>query len=172
VLPVNGAVFAACTAAASPLPVPAASAAAGGASRLLSVLLVLLASSWILLLRAELAYLSKLFLTYFCLLVLMLVLMLPLPLHLLPVLLKSFANDAFILLLVLLPLVPVKHYAVCALLVLLLLLLLLLGSPLYLPTLSSCRRVLMTSMGCRQHASIVPPMEPGQRNSSSKSGKL
>jgi hypothetical protein len=43
---------------------------------------------------------------------------------------------------------------------------------LYLPTLSSCRRVLITSIGCRQHASMVPPMEPGQTNSSRRTGKM
>lgn len=32
--------------------------------------------------------------------------------------------------------------------------------PLYCPVLSSCKRVLMTSMGCKQQASIVPPIEP------------
>ena len=33
-------------------------------------------------------------------------------------------------------------------------------SPLYLPTLSSCSRVLMTSIGCRHAASTTPPRDP------------
>jgi hypothetical protein len=33
-------------------------------------------------------------------------------------------------------------------------------APWYRPAVSSCRRVLMTSIGCRQHASMTPPMEP------------
>ena len=35
-------------------------------------------------------------------------------------------------------------------------------TPLYLLTLSSCRRVLMTSMGWHAHASARPPIEPAQ----------
>ena len=33
-------------------------------------------------------------------------------------------------------------------------------SPVYFLAASSCSRVLMVSMGCRQHASMVPPMDP------------
>ena len=35
------------------------------------------------------------------------------------------------------------------------------GSPLYCLALSSCKRVLMTSIGCRHAASATPPIEPG-----------
>jgi hypothetical protein len=59
------------------------------------------------------------------------------------------------------PLVLLLPLLLLLLLLLLLVVVLLLLSPLYLPALSSCRRVLMTSIGCRQQASMVPPMEPG-----------
>lgn len=36
-------------------------------------------------------------------------------------------------------------------------------SPLYFPLLSSCRRVLDTSMGCSRQASTMPPVDPAQQ---------
>jgi hypothetical protein len=34
------------------------------------------------------------------------------------------------------------------------------ASPVYCLALSSCSRVLITSIGCRQHASATPPIDP------------